>query len=159
MAPLNSLSAVRQVSPSEEKQEENKQLILATCRDITGDEKQVLSKHFKSIIYYDPQLHQGKMNLKDLAFDLLIVDASNPLNHTFLEVTSAQAKEMGMRLVVLKRSMTNSKDLADALGASVISSIDECEDLALFMTKCKLPKLVGRIKYLVKKVFGLFSSC
>jgi hypothetical protein len=159
MAPLNSLSAVRQVSPSEEKRDDSNQLILAACREIRADEKQVLSKHFKKIIYYDPQLHQGKMILKDLAFDLLIVDATNPLNHTFLEVTSAQAKEMGVRVVVLKRSMTNSKDLADALGASVISSIEECEDLSLFMTKCKLPKVVGRIKYLIKKVFGLFSSC
>ena len=152
-------SSVKQVSPSEEKQNENPQLILATCRDIRSEEKQVLSKHYKNIIYYDAQLHHGKMNLQDQTFDLLIVDASLPENHTFLEVISSQASQLGVKIVVLKRSLTNSKELADALGASIISEIEDFADFSLYVTKCKLPKLVGRVRHLVKKVFALFSSC
>ena len=156
MAPLSEAS-----SSSSGQRDAPSRLILTACREIKNEEKQILSKHFANIVYYDSQLHQGKLDLNELAFDLLIVDANNPSNHTFLEVISAQAAKLSIKIVVLKKSMTNSKELAEALNASVISGIEDYEasNFQLYLTKCKLPKLVGRIKHLVKKIFALFSGC
>ena len=131
--------------------------ILATCRATTSDENVILNKHFKNIVSYHSELNAGNFDLSQLAFDLLIIDVSNKANHVFLEVINNQAKVLQIPIIVLKKSMTNYHKLVDALGASVISSVEDFDkkDFLLYLTRSKLPKLSSRIKHFLKMCLGV----
>jgi len=134
-----------------------KQYLLVTCRDMTTDENLILSKNFKQIVVYHAELNSKATNLTTLSFDLLIVDISNRANHNFLEMVAPQAKTLGIKLLVLKKSMTNYQDLVDALEATVLSAIHDLEggNFENFVNKTKLPKFVNRGVHMFKKCFGL----
>lgn len=134
--------------------------ILVLCRQTTKQEKNILSKNFHNIVNYDAELVQGKLDLSTISFDLLLVDANVDANRKFLEVISPQANELGIPIVVLKKSLTNSKELATALNASVISSIRDYDNnnLPFYMTKFKLPKLTSRIMFLFKQCYSFVSK-
>lgn len=134
--------------------------ILVVCRGTTSEENKTLSKNFNNIVLYHSELNNGHFDLNSMQFDLLIIDASNKANHTFLEVVSAQAKNANIPIIVLKKSLTNYEELVEALDASVIKSVEDFskKDFLLFLTKNKVPKLAGRLKHCLKALFSLLSK-
>jgi hypothetical protein len=128
--------------------------IMVTCRSLNANESKVLSKNFKNIILFDPNLHAANTDLNSFMFDLLMINVSNKESHLFLEIISPQAKALEIPIIVVKRSVSNYKQLVDALGAYVISRIEDMDgaNLINLFLKEKLPKLENRL-------VTFFKSC
>lgn len=137
-----------------------KRFILVTCRPTTKDENTVLNAVFSQIVVYHPELHSGRFDLSSMAFDLLVVDISNDSSRNFLATVHKQANAQSLPIIVLKKSMPNYKDMVKALGALVISAIEEFENdnLLLALTKTKIPKVAGRVKHLLLRCFSVASA-
>jgi hypothetical protein len=60
-------------------------------------------------------------------------------------------------IIVLKKALSNSKELAASLDAYVLSKIEQLDGPNFFLSlvKAKLPKLQSRWLTLLKKVFAL----
>ena len=134
--------------------------ILVTCRALNANESKVLSKNFKNIIMFDPNLHAANTDLNSFAFDLLMINVSDKESHLFLEIISPQAKALEIPIVVVKRSLSNYKQLVEALGAYVISRIEDMDgtNLINLFLKEKLPKLENRVVTLFKSCFSMASK-
>jgi len=130
--------------------------ILVTCRMLTASENKALSKNFKQIIVYNSALNSS-FDIASMAFDLLVIDASQKENHMFLEIVSASLPGLNIPAIVLKKRFSNYKDLASGLDAYVVSRIEDLEgpNFFSFLTKSKLPKLRSRLRILLKKLFAL----
>lgn len=135
--------------PSEVKQK----YVLVTCRHLTQDESTVLNRFFKSIIVHNPVLNGSHVDLSTMAFDLLIINART---HLALEMIKPQCQKLGIPITLLKTPLCNCKELAAALGATIISKVEDMDpaQMEAFLTKERLPKLKSRWVYLVKKVLG-----
>ena len=134
--------------------------IMVTCRPLNADESKVLSKNFKNIILFDANLHAANTDLDSFAFDLLIINVSNKESHLFLEIVSPQAKSLNIPIIVVKRSLSNYKQLVDALGAYVVSRIEDLDgtNFLNFLVKEKLPKLESKLKNLFLSCWSLVSK-
>ena len=129
--------------------------ILVTCRSLEDAEKRVLNKNFQQIHVFSSAL--DRPDLSKLAFDLLVIDASQPANHTFLEMIAPSCTPLNIPIIVLRQSFSNYKKLAEDLGAFMISRIEDMEgpNFFLFLTKTKLRKLQSRWITLAKRLFRL----
>lgn len=138
-------------------QDKPSKYILVTCRALEDAEKRILNKNFQQIHVYSSTLDKGRVDLERLAFDLMVVDASRSENHTFLEMIAPASIPLNIPIVVLKQSFSNYKDLAQDLGAYMISRIEDLEgpNFFLFLTKTKLPKLQSRWIVLAKRFFRM----
>ena len=141
--------------------------ILVTCRSLTTDESAILAKNFKTIIVYHALLNAAQMDLTQMTFDLLVLDASDAANHTFLETVTPSCVALNIPILVLKKSYSNYADLVAGLNATssttVAYPISRIQDLTganffLSLLKTKLPKLESRVITLLKKVFAAFFS-
>jgi len=131
--------------------------VLVTCRSLSAGENKALSKNFKQIIVYNSALNSGNLDIASMAFDLLVIDASQKENHMFLENISALLPGLNIPAIVLKKRFSNYKDLATGLDGYVVSRIEDLEgpNFFSFLTKSKLPKLRSRLRTLLKKLFAL----
>ena len=136
-----------------------KQFILVTCRDLTVTESQTLNKNFPQVIVYHAGLNSSQMDLSKMNFDLLVIDARREENHLFLEIVSSQAKALNIPIIVLKKTLSNYKDLAVSLEAYVLSKIEQLDGPNFFLSlvKARVPKLQSRWLILLKKLFALLS--
>ena len=136
-----------------------KQFILVTCRDLSVAESQTLNKNFPQVIVYHAGLNSSQMDLSKMNFDLLVIDARREENHLFLEIVSSQAKALNIPIVILKKTLSNYKDLAVSLEAYVLSKIEQLDGPNFFLSlvKARVPKLQSRWLILLKKLFALLS--
>lgn len=137
-----------------------KQFVLVTCRDLTVAENAVLNKNFPRVIVYHAGLNSSEMDVSKMAFDLLVIDARTPENHLFLEIVSDQCSALKIPILVLKKSLSNYKDLAKELDAYVLSKIEQLDGPAFFLSlvKARLPRLQSSWLTLLKKLFALLSK-
>jgi hypothetical protein len=139
-----------------------KKLVIAYCRDVTKDEQKTFSQNFKDINWYNASTIANN-DLSTITFDLLLVDLRKDSHHMFLRTIRPQCKAAGIKLIVLKRSGTNAKPIAEKLEATVHSFIPSLtgDDFIRFLENEALPKLEGRVKTFLKfiwsKVFGCAS--
>jgi hypothetical protein len=135
-----------------------KRFILITCRDVTIEEQAVLNKQFPVVIVYHAGLNSSQMDLSAMSFDLLVIDARPAENHIFMEAIKDQASKLNIPFIVLKKSKTNSKALASALGAFVVSEIKDGANFFLTLVRSKLPRLESRFVSILKKLFALLTK-
>ena len=130
--------------------------ILVTCRNLEDAEKRVLNKNFQQIHVFNSVLDKG-LDLTKLAFDLLVIDASQAANHTYLEMIAPSCAGLNIPIIVLRQSFSNYKKLAEDLQAYMISRIEDLEgaNFFLFLTKTKLRKLQNRWITLAKRLFRM----
>jgi hypothetical protein len=128
--------------------------ILVTCRSLNVNESKVLSKNFKNIILFDPNLHAANTDLNTFTFDLLMINVNGKDSHLFLEIVTPQARALNIPVIVVKKSASNYKHLVEALGAYVVSRIEDLDgdNFFNFLVKEKIPKLENRI-------FTFLKSC
>lgn len=133
--------------------------LLVTCRALTADENKVLAKNFQTIIVYHAGLN-GQMDLSKMAFDLLVVDASKPENHLFLEIVTPSCAQLNIPILLLKKKFSNCKALGEGLGAYIVSRIEALDGVNFFrsLVKTKLPHLENRLLTFIKKVFAFLSK-
>lgn len=118
--------------------------IMVTCRSLTASESKTLSKKFKNIVSYDNNLHSGLTDLSSFSFDLLLINPCNKDNHVYLEMVSAQAKQLNIPFIVVKKKLSNYKLLVESLSAYIVSQIPEDLEgngLISYLLKDKIPKL------------------
>ena len=135
--------------------------LLILMRQLTADENATLSKNFKNIQVYDPNLNTNNNDLGKLSFDLLVVDITKEKGHQFVEMVASQCKTHNVSIVVLKNTKCNSKAYIESLGpVSVIKKILDLEasNLAIFLQKQKLPKLENRIWNFVKSCLTFLAK-
>ena len=137
-----------------------KRYIMIVCRSLSSIESRVLSKNFKNIISFDHNLHAANTDLNALTFDLLMINISNKEAHLFLEIVSPQAKALNIPIIVVKKTLSNYKKLVSALGAYVVSKIEDLDgdQFISFLLKEKLPKLDNRFTNLFKSCFSFVSN-
>jgi len=130
--------------------------ILVTCRDLEVAEKRILGKNFQQVHVYNSALDHG-FDLSKLAFDLMVIDASRPENHTFLEMIAPSCASLNIPIIVLKQPLSNYKKLAEDLQAFVIGVVEDLEgpNFFLFLMKTKLRKLESRWLTVLKRLFRM----
>ena len=133
--------------------------VLVTCRELTPAENQILSKNFKQISVFSPVLNSGNLDPSKMPCDLLIVDATKGQNHVFLEILKPMCDAQGVPIIVLKKKLSNYKQLASDLEAFVISRFEDLVGDAFFafLTKTRLTKLRPRWLTLLKGCFSLLA--
>ena len=131
--------------------------ILVTCRDLAIEEKRILGKNFQQVHVFNSALDHGRLDLSQMAFDLMVIDASRPENHTYLEMIAPSCAPLNIPIIVLGISLSNYKKLAEDLQAYIVSKIEDLEgpNFFLFLTKTKLRKLQSRWITLAKRPFLL----
>jgi hypothetical protein len=114
----------------------------------------VFANNFKQILTYNASL-SSSFDLTKMAFDLMIIDASDDASHLFLEIVSPSCKQLNIPIIVLKLRFSNYKALANALEASVVTEIKDLGGASLlsYLTKTKLPRLENRLITWGKKAF------
>lgn len=133
--------------------------LLLLMRQLTAQENATLSKSFKNIQVYHPDLNANNNDLGKISFDLLVVDITKQQGHQFVEMIAPQCKNFGINIVVLKNTYCNAKAYTDSLGdVSVIKQVADLDplNLAIYFKKTKLPKLENRILNFLKKLLKFF---
>ena len=139
--------------------------LLCLFRDLSSDENQELSKHFKRIVSFDGDIHTQKVNLDvDWAnIDCIIADLRVDADVTFVESIFKDWKGKGFPICVVKGSFVSgfSKLVSSLVPTSVIEEIPtNVSDDATFcklLVKSALPKTSSGFKYLLMKALKLLS--